>query len=77
MLQSTKLKGAGDLKSNLTSDMEMQTLETAHLVFGLALVGYFLPLLHFLTFGIVMYILCHYMLEACDLPFLFQLYRGL
>ena len=32
MLWSTKLKGVGDLKSDLASDMEMQSLEFAKLV---------------------------------------------
>ena len=45
VLQSTKLKGIGDLKSALTSDVEMQSLEFAQLVFGLALVQYFLTML--------------------------------
>ena len=39
VLQSTKLKGAGDLKSTLTSDMEMQSLEFAQMLFSLALFG--------------------------------------
>ena len=42
VFQSTKMKEVGDLKSALTSDMEMQSLEFAQLVFGLALVQYFL-----------------------------------
>jgi hypothetical protein len=37
MLLSTKLKGVGNLKSTLTSYVEMQSLEFAQLVFGLAL----------------------------------------
>ena len=45
MLQLTKLKGVGDLKSALTSDMEMQSLEFAQLGFGLALVQYFLTMM--------------------------------
>ena len=48
MLQSTKLNGVGDLKSILTSDMEMQSLEFAQLVFSLALVQ------DFLTIGMAM-----------------------
>lgn len=36
--QSTMLKGVGKLKSPLTSDMEMQNLEFAMLVFSFALV---------------------------------------
>jgi hypothetical protein len=37
VLQSTKLKGVGDLKNALTLDMEMQNLEFALLAFGFAL----------------------------------------
>ena len=64
MLQSTKLKGVGDLKSALTSDMKMQNLEFAQLTLGLALVQHFLTMLPFLHFGIVTYILCHCILEV-------------
>ena len=64
MLQSIKLKGVGDLKNVLTSDMEIQSLEFAQLVFILALVQYPLTMLPSLHFRIVMYTLCHYMLEA-------------
>lgn len=56
VLQSTELKGVGDLKSVLTSDMEMQSLEFSQLGFGLALVQYFLTMLPSLCFGMVMYI---------------------
>ena len=45
VLQSTKLKGVGDLKSILTPDLEMQSVKFAQLVFGLALVQYFLTVL--------------------------------
>ena len=45
MLQSTKMKGAGDLKSALTSDMEMQSLESAELAFGFVLVQDFLTMM--------------------------------
>ena len=62
-MQSTKMKGVGDLKSTLTSDIELQSLELAQLVFGLALVQYFLAILPSLYFVKVMYILCHYTLE--------------
>ena len=41
VLQSTKMEEVGDLKSIFTLDMEMQSLEFAQLVFGLALVQYF------------------------------------
>lgn len=45
-----------------------QSLEFALLVFGFA----FLTNLPFFHFGTVMYILCHYILEVCDLPFGFD-----
>ena len=35
--------------------------------FDLALVQYFLTMFPSLHFGVVMYVLCHYMLEVCDL----------
>ena len=41
VLQSTKLKRVGDLKTALTSGMEMQSLEFTQLFFGLAFVQYF------------------------------------
>ena len=72
MLQSTKMKGVGKHKGALTSDMEMQSLEFALIVLGLALVQYFLTMLPSLCFRMVMYILCHYMLEVCDLLFDFD-----
>ena len=53
MLQSTKMKGVGDLKNTLTSDMEMQSLEFALIVLGLALVQYFLTMLPSLCFRMV------------------------
>ena len=69
VLQSTKLKGVGDLKTALTSDMEMQSMEFAQLDFSLDLVQCFLTMFVFLPFGMVMNSLCHYMLEICDLLF--------
>ena len=71
-LQSTKLKGAGKLKSTLKKDMEMQSLEFVQLVFSLVLLQHFLTVLSFLPLGMVVYILCHYMLELYDLPFYFD-----
>lgn len=56
MLQSTKLKRVGDVKSTLTSDMKLQNLEFAQLAFSLSLVQYFLAMLLFLNFGIIMHI---------------------
>ena len=44
-LQPTKLNRVGDLKSVLTSDMEMQSLEFVQRVFDLALIQYFLIML--------------------------------
>ena len=66
--------GFGDLKSILTSDMEMQSLEFAQLVFDIILVQYFFTMLPSIHFGIVIYILCHDMLEVCDLLFGFDLF---
>lgn len=76
MLQSTKLNGTADLESILTSDMEIKNLEISQLVFGLALIHYFLTMLPFLCFGMIMYILCHYMLEVCDLLLGFEFTGG-
>ena len=45
VLQSTKLKGVGDLKSTLTSDMEIRSLKFAKLVLCLGLVQYFLTMM--------------------------------
>lgn len=67
MLRTTKLKEVGDLKSTLTSDRKMQSLECTQLVSRFVLVQYFL--FQCLAFGIVMYILCHCMLEVSDLVF--------
>lgn len=64
-VQTTKLMGAGSEK--LTSDVEMQSLGLTLLVLGLVLVEHFLTTLPFLPFGLVMYILCRCMLEACGL----------
>ena len=70
--KSTKQKGVGGLKNISTSKMEVQSLEFAQLVFGLALVQYFLTMLPSLCFGVVTYILGHFMLEVCDLLFYFD-----
>lgn len=51
MLQSTKLKGFGDLKNALTSNTDMQNLEFVQLVLSLALIQYLLTMLSFLLFG--------------------------
>jgi flagellar biosynthesis protein FliP len=73
VLQSTKMKRIRDLKSILTSGMEIQGLESAQQVFGLALVQYFFTML---PFGTVMYILCHYEFKVCDLWFDFDCIAG-
>ena len=75
VLQSTKLKGVGDLKNILTSDVKMQ-FRVCPVVFDLVLFQYFLIMLPSIYFGI-RYILCHYMLEVCNLLFNFDFYRGL
>jgi hypothetical protein len=54
------------------SDIDMQSLEFAWLGLGLALVQYLLTMLFFLPFGVAMCILCHCMLEVCDLHFDFD-----
>jgi hypothetical protein len=77
VLQSTKLKGVGDLKSTLTTDMEMQSWGFFQLVFGLSMVQHFLTMIPLLPFEMKMYILWHFMLEVCGLPFDFDFYRGL
>ena len=74
MLQSTKLIGAGVLKSILTSDMDVcMRLEFDQLGFGLTLVQYFITMFLSLYFGTVLYILLEQycitydiMLEVCD-----------
>ena len=45
MLKSANMKGVGDLKNTLTSDMEIKNLEFAQLVFGLAFAQYFLTVI--------------------------------
>ena len=44
--------------------------------FGSCLVQYFLTMFLSLCFGVILYILCHCMLEICDL-FLILIFRGL
>jgi hypothetical protein len=41
-------------------------------VFQSCLIQYFLIMFSFFPFGMAMYILCHYMLKACDLIFHFD-----
>ena len=74
MLQSTKLNGIRDVEHIVTSDMGMQSLEVAQLVFGLALVQHFFIMLPYLHFEMVIYILD---IGMCDLLFFFyfDLYR--
>lgn len=43
--------------------------QNALLAFGLALIQRFLTMLSFFSFGMVMYIVCHCLLEVCDLLF--------
>jgi hypothetical protein len=71
VLQTRRLKGVGDLKIILTLDMAMPSLEFAQLVFSLALVQCFLTMSPSPHFGMAMDVLCHYMLEACDLVLFF------
>ena len=73
MFKSTKLKGLGELQGTLTSDTEMQNLESVQLVFRLASVHYFLNIPFY---GMVMYIPCHCVVEGCDLLFDFDFTVG-
>lgn len=75
MLQAAKLEGQSDL-SSLTPDMELQGLEFALLAFSPALVQYLLSMVPFLPFVMIMYVLCHCVLEVYDL-LLILIYRGL
>ena len=67
-----KEENTGDLKNILTSDMQPQSLEFFQLVFSLVFVQRFLTMIPSLHFVMVMYILCHYMLEVCDFLFFFN-----
>ena len=73
VLQSTNLKGVGDLKTIVTL-VRHGDIESGDCTAGFcrALIQYFLIILLFLHFGKVIYILCHYMLEVCDLLFGFD-----
>lgn len=62
------IKGVSDPKNPLISDKK-QNLEFALLVFCLALVQYFLTVFPFLPFRMEIVILCHCLLEVCDLRF--------
>lgn len=53
----------------------MHSLEFAHLLFSLAFIWYFIVILSSLDFGVAIYILCHYILEVCNLLFDFDFYR--
>jgi hypothetical protein len=54
----------------------MQNLEIALLAFIPALIQYFLTVPSLLPFGMVMFILRHYILEVCDLVFYFDFIGG-
>lgn len=69
MLKSTRLKEVGDLKNTLTSDIKMQSLGFALLIFGFAFVHHFFAMLSFIPFVMVVYILHHCMLAICGLLF--------
>ena len=60
----------------LISDRKMQSLEFALLGFALALVPQFLTMLFSLPFAMIIYILCHCMLEVWDLVFYFSFTWG-
>lgn len=71
VLHSTQLRRV-ELCRALTSDMEMQSLELAQRVLSLALVQGFLPVLPFFPFRMLMYVVCHCLLNICDLLFYFD-----
>ena len=48
---------------------EVPSLESAQLIFSLAFVQFLLTMLLLLHLGMVMYTLCHYMLEVCYVCF--------
>lgn len=52
---------------SVLSDTELQDLEFALMDFGLSLVQYLLTISQFLPFGMVVYLLCHCMLEGDNL----------
>lgn len=56
-MEESKAHLSGNVQQYLVSDMEMPSLHLAPLVFHLSLAQYFLTLLHFLCFGIVMYVM--------------------
>lgn len=60
-------KAVGNLKNVLVSVMEMHYLVFVWLVFKLALVQHFFILFLFLPFGMIMYILYHYILAIHQL----------
>lgn len=57
-------KELDNLQSAMALDMERQSLKFSKEVASLALVEYFLTLFPSLHFGII---ICHYLLEVCDL----------
>jgi hypothetical protein len=65
VLHSAKLEG-----NRAASSMKLWHLEFAQIVLSLVLVQHLLTA--FLTVGMVMCILCHYMLEVCHLLFYFK-----
>lgn len=73
MLQATKLEGLGPSKLFEIKVPDIEHSVTRHgvnlLGSGLTLVQYFLTMLPFFPFGVVMHILCHYMLEVYNLLF--------
>lgn len=67
MLLSTKMNEIGDLENSFASDMEMQSLKISQFISCFVLFQYFLSMLHFFNFGMITYILCHYIFKVCDL----------
>ena len=63
------MKEVGNLKSILTLDVEIQSLEFALLAFSLVWVHHVLTRFLLLHFCMIIYIPCHYMLEIHALLF--------
>lgn len=73
---ANKAERNGILKNVLTLDIHMKSMEYSWLVFCLAFVQYILTILSSLLFGMSMLILCHSMLEVCNLDFDFVFKGG-
>lgn len=78
--QSQREARAGGIKAGrvgpskpLISHMRLQNLEFSLLGFRSWFVPYFLTMLPFVPFGMIVHILCHHILDVCNLIFFFNL----